>query len=79
MAADSIKIEKKTEQAGGAPHREALGIDQANAFLGCMRVWMWFDDHTADGYARSVTLASLDHAAGVKGFAEAMRQAGWLL
>jgi len=43
-----------------------------------VRVWAWFDSHTQDGNAISVTYPLLDRIAGVAGFAEAMAMCGWL-
>lgn len=43
-----------------------------------LRVWGWFDTHTADGNAPGVTEAFLDRFAGAPGFAKAMRSVGWL-
>lgn len=43
-----------------------------------VRVWSWFDKQTVDGYAPSVTLSLVDRLASHNGFAEAMKQAGWL-
>lgn len=56
-----------------------LGVTP-NAVLGMLlRVWIWADAQLRDGYAPSVTLASLDHVAGASGFGEAMRNAGWIV
>jgi hypothetical protein len=79
MAGDWIKIEDSTPDK---PEifwmAEWLGID-ADAVTGkLIRVWSWADQHTIDGNAASVTLALLDRVAGVTGFAQAMREAGWL-
>lgn len=55
-----------------------LGID-ADCVVGkLLRVWAWFDSHTQDGNAVSVTYSLLDRIAGVSGFAEAMALCGWL-
>lgn len=43
-----------------------------------MKVWRWFDSHTIEGNAPSVTLALLDSITGVTGFAKAMCDVGWL-
>ena len=79
MAGDWIKVEKNTPNKPEVYHiAEVLGIDRANALLGCLRVWIWFDERTVNGNARSVTLSTIDDAAGIPGFANTMREAGWL-
>lgn len=79
MAGDWMKVEKTTPDK---PEIEAiaaaLGIDPDAAFGKCFRVWRWFDDHTTNGNAPSVTKNAIDRRAGVTGFADAMEKAGWL-
>jgi hypothetical protein len=55
-----------------------LGIDADSVVGKLLRVWGWFDAHTEDGNAASVTYPLVDRVAGVNGFAEAMAMAGWL-
>ncbi|MFN7782275.1 MAG: hypothetical protein ACK5PG_06035 [Lysobacterales bacterium] len=55
-----------------------LGIDADSVVGKLLRVWAWFDSHTQDGNASSVTYPLLDRIAGVSGFAEAMAMCGWL-
>jgi hypothetical protein len=55
-----------------------LGIDPDAVVGKLMKVWRWFDQHTEDGNARSVTYALVDSLVGVTGFAEAMALCGWL-
>lgn len=43
-----------------------------------IRVWSWFDKHTADGNALGVTYSLLDRITGVSGFGEMMCLAGWM-
>lgn len=43
-----------------------------------IRIWQWFDKHTTDGNAASVTFALPDRISGVSGFGEAMKVSGWL-
>lgn len=48
--------------------------------VGCLlQVWAWFDQHTEDGNASSVTTLFIDRRTGVNGFGEAMLSAGWLV
>jgi hypothetical protein len=56
----------------------ALSISPDEAFGVCFRMWRWFDMHTEDGNAPSVTTALLNRLLGVSGFAEAALAAGWL-
>jgi hypothetical protein len=50
-----------------------------DAVLGKMiRVWIWFDTQTTDGYALSVTKALLDREVGVTGFCSALLSVGWM-
>lgn len=56
-----------------------LGIDPDAVVGKLLRVWGWFDEHTEEGNAPSVTKKLLDRLVGVSGFADAMHDAGWLL
>ena len=42
-----------------------------------LRVWCATNEHTSDGVWHSSTLKTLDHAAGIPGFGDAMSLAGW--
>jgi hypothetical protein len=54
------------------------GLD-SDAVLGkLIRIWIWADKETIDGYVRGVTSAFLDTKARHSGFAKAMKAAGWL-
>jgi hypothetical protein len=58
--------------------RRATGLD-ADAVVGKLhRLWCWADTHTADGFAAGLDAAWVDELAGAAGFADAMRDAGWL-
>ena len=56
----------------------ALKLDPDEVVGKLLRVWGWFDSHTADGNAPGVTRAFLDRYARVSGFAAALRDVGWL-
>ncbi|OLL27450.1 hypothetical protein BTH42_31890 [Burkholderia sp. SRS-W-2-2016] len=56
----------------------ALSMDRDAVFGKLFRVWRWFDEHTENGNARSVTKTLVDETAGVSGFADAMIAVGWL-
>lgn len=79
MAGDWMKVEHATpdkpEVWGIAA---ALEISPDEAFGICFRMWRWFDQHSRDGNAQSVTAALLDRHLGVPGFANAALAVGWL-
>jgi hypothetical protein len=79
MAGDWIKVEHalpdKPEVMAIA---SALGIDPDAVVGKLLRVWAWFDNHSADGNAPVTVRALLDRHAGVTGFVSAMLTVGWL-
>lgn len=58
---------------------EELGIDPDAVVGKLLRVWLWFDENSENGYAAIVTKSLLNRLTGVTGFAEAMERAGWLV
>ena len=80
MSGDWIKIEAATPDK---PEvwliADLLNIDPDAAFGKLFRVWKWFDEHTEDGNAPSVTKQLLNRLVGVTDFCSAMLQADWLL
>lgn len=56
-----------------------LGIDPDAVVGKLLRVWAWFDEHTVDGNADSVTKKLLDRSVGVTGFCDAVVSSGWML
>lgn len=79
-----IKWEKGLEKRGEvARMADILDEDHRVVACACMLFWAWIDDETTDGTMRykSVTGASraCDFAAGIKGFAAAMIEVGWLV
>lgn len=80
MAGDWIKFEKATfDKPEVMAMAEDLGIPEAHV-VGCLlQIWAWFDTHTTDGNAPSVTRALLDRKVSVTGFAQSMVSCGWLL
>jgi len=80
MAGDWIKIQHVTPDKPEVWQiAEITGLD-ADAVVGkLLRIWIWADQQTVDGNARSVTFALLNRISGVTGFAEAMVEVGWLL
>lgn len=79
MAGDWLKFEKATpDKPEVFAIATRLGID-IDAVVGKLfRVWSWFDTHTENGHASSVTPAFLDRIAGVTGMGESMQFVGWL-
>jgi len=80
MAGYWMKIEKVTPDK---PEIEAmaaiLDIDPDEVFGKLFRIWSWFDDHTVNGNAPSVTAALLNRRIRHEGFVEAMQSVGWLV
>jgi len=56
----------------------ALGVD-ADAVVGkLLRVWAWFDTHSENGNAPSVSKVTLDRHVGNAGFCDSMLSVGWM-
>lgn len=80
MAGDWLKVEAVTPDKPEVwAIASDLGIDPDAAFGKLFRVWSWFDSHTEDGNASSVTKALLDRQVGVTGFCDAVVRAGWMV
>ena len=56
-----------------------LNIDPDAVVGKLVRIWSWFDTHTANGNAESVTFSFIDRLTSVTGFAEQMMLTGWLV
>lgn len=56
----------------------SLGVTELHVIGMLWKVWAWADEHTLDGNALRVTNVTLDRFAGVTGFADALRNVGWL-
>ena len=79
MAGDWIKLQKDTpDKPEVLAIASRLQIDSDAVVGKLVRIWSWFDTHTVDGNAISVTFSLLDRLAGVAGFAEQMTLVGWL-
>jgi hypothetical protein len=80
MAGDWLKMDHNTpEKPEVLEITRRMGWDDADMTVGKLfRVWRWFDQHTIDGNAHSVTFALLDRIANVEGFSHAMHAVGWL-
>jgi hypothetical protein len=57
----------------------ALGIDQDAVTGKLIRLWMWADQQSLDGCGLCVTEAFIDRLVFCAGFADAMRNVGWIL
>lgn len=80
MATEWIKIEINTPDKP-----EVFAITSKMGWTDCditvgklFRLWRWFDQHTHDGNAPSVTEIQLDVICGAKGFSRALVEVGWL-
>jgi hypothetical protein len=79
MAGDWIKVQKDTpDKPEVLAIASRMNLDPDAVVGKLVRIWSWFDTHTVDGNALSVTYALLDRLAGVTGFAEQMAFVGWL-
>lgn len=60
-----------------------LDIDPDAVVGKLIRIWIWYDQHTVDGNAASVTsvtlMKRLDMSVGVTGFCKAAIKAGWMM
>ena len=79
MAGDWIKLQKDTpDKPEVLAIATRLGLDPDAVVGKLVRIWSWFDTHTVDGNAISVTFAFLDRLTGVTGFSEQVALVGWL-
>jgi len=79
MSGDWIKFETVTPDKPEVYRiAETLSIDPDAVIGKLIRIWIWADQQTVDGNARSVTKMLIDRVTGVPGFADSMLSAGWL-
>jgi hypothetical protein len=79
VAGDWIKVEVATpDKPEVVAMATALRKDQDAVFGKVFRVWAWADTNSVDGSAVGVTEAFIDRLTACRGFAKAMRAAGWL-
>ena len=57
---------------------QELGLDPDAVVGKLLRVWVYFDTQTEDGYAPSISKAIIDRDVGVPGFIDAMIKVRWL-
>jgi len=79
MAGDWIKLEAATpdkpEIYAIAGH---LNCSHGDAFLACIRIWLWADQQSRNGHDLGVTKTAIDRIGGVTGLSEALAKTGWL-
>lgn len=79
MAGDWIKFELSTLDKPEVCQIADLADIDMDAVVGkLLRVWGWFDQHTENGNAPSVSKRLLDRSVGVTGFCDLMIQVGWM-
>lgn len=80
LAGEWLKFDKATpDKPEVFAIASQLDLDPDAVVGKLLRVWSWFDTHTADGNAPCVSPALLDRCAGVSGFVSAMQKAGWIV
>jgi hypothetical protein len=81
MAGEWLKFESNLpEKPEVLAITAAMGWDDPDLTVGkLMRLFRWFDQHTVDGNAVSVTPALLDRVIGVTGFVQAVQKSGWIV
>ena len=80
MAGDWIKMRcDLAEDPSVIKMAAALDLDEFAVVGRLHRLWSWADTHTIDGQTDGVTVAWIDRFVALKGFAEAMQDAGWLI
>lgn len=79
MAGDWIKLQKDTpDKPEVLAIATRLNLDPDAVVGKLVRIWSWFDTHTVNGNASSVTYSFLDRLTCVTGFAEQVALVGWL-
>ena len=79
MAGDWLKVETATpDKPEILQMAHELNLDPDAVFGKVYRVWVWFDSHSEDGNAPSVTEMLLDRQVGVTGFVQSMVNVGWM-
>lgn len=79
MAGDWIKMEKSL---GDKPEvrrlARALGVSRYDVIGRLHAVWAWADTHSLSGSGMDISEEDIDDIADINGFAEVLRQVGWL-
>lgn len=80
MAGDWIKMEHAlSDKPEVWAIAEGLDLDPDAVVGKLFRVWIWFDQHTENGNAPSVTSKLLDRQVGVTGFIDSLIDVGWMI
>ena len=80
MAGDWIKFETSTSDKPEVfVIADSLGIDPDAVVGKLLRVWKWFDEHTVNGNAPSVSKMLLNRITGVNDFCDAVISASWMI
>lgn len=80
MAGDWIKMESGTPDKPEVwAIAESLDLDPDAVFGKLFRIWSWFDQHTEEGNAPTVSKKLLDRLVGVSGFCDEVILAGWMV
>lgn len=58
---------------------DALTIEPDAVIGKLLRIWAWFDQHTKDGNASSVSVSFLDRLVSATGFCKTMILVGWMI
>ncbi|GAB5444401.1 MAG: hypothetical protein Fues2KO_47500 [Fuerstiella sp.] len=79
IAGDWIKIEHAMpDKPEIVRMAQLLNVDHDSVSGKCLRLWIWADQQTREGYDLSVTDAFIDRLTYCPGFADALRKVGWL-
>jgi hypothetical protein len=80
VAGDWIKLECTTpDKPEIVRMASSLRIDQDAVVGKLLRVWVWADQNSIAGESVTITAAFIDRLTNRRGFARAMRDAGWLI
>lgn len=80
MAGDWIKIEKDTPRKPEIlKMARDLGLEPDAVFGKWVRLWIWFDSNTVDGFVDGVVDADVDAIVSRAGFSRAAERVGWLI
>lgn len=79
MAGDWIKVEKKLNDKPEVRRMaRALHLSRFDIVGRLVSVWSWADSHSFTGSGMDISEEDIDDIADLNGFADALRQVGWL-
>ena len=80
MAGDWIKVEKELHDKPEVRRMaRALRLSRFDIVGRLVSVWSWADSHSFTGSGMDISEEDIDDIADLVGFADALRQVGWLL